>query len=164
MLIEWSEERIEETIRLFRPDAERLGQDFTREDAIESLNNMVALFECLIEIDQRLRKEEMPLKKLAKDCLKVLIDILRTPKQVANIAVPGWYTFQEHPQFRNENFILTMPDGVIGCLSTLSIAAWEGMDSPELIETIKLVSSWLLKKKINTPLGPVWPHTISLEA
>lgn len=56
----WSEERIQETIRFFKPDAEKLGQDFIREDAIESLNNVVALFELLIEIDQRLRKEEMP--------------------------------------------------------------------------------------------------------
>ncbi len=66
-MMEWSEERIEETIKLFKPDAERLGQDFTKEDAIESLNNMVALFELLIEIDRNIKKKEIP----------KLIDILR---------------------------------------------------------------------------------------
>lgn len=55
MMRQWSEERIEETIRLYKPDAERLGQDFTREDAIESLNNVAALIDCLIRVDRRLR-------------------------------------------------------------------------------------------------------------
>jgi len=59
-LTEWSNEMVEETIRVFKPDADRLGQKFTREDAIESLNNMVALFEFLIEMDRDQRKKEMP--------------------------------------------------------------------------------------------------------
>jgi len=59
-LTEWSEDMIEETIRVFKPDADRLGQEFTRGDAIESLNNMVAFAECLIEMDRDLRKKEMP--------------------------------------------------------------------------------------------------------
>lgn len=55
----WSDEMIEQTIVASRPGAEKLGQDFTREDAVESLNNVVALFDLLIEIDQRLRKKEV---------------------------------------------------------------------------------------------------------
>ena len=59
-LTAWSDEMIEETIGVFKPDAKRLGQEFTREDAIESLNNIVAFVECLIEMDRNLRKKEMP--------------------------------------------------------------------------------------------------------
>ena len=59
-MAEWSNELIEETIRVFKPNADRLGEEFTREDAVESINNMVALFDLLIEIDRRLIKEEMP--------------------------------------------------------------------------------------------------------
>lgn len=53
---EWSDELIEKTIALFRPRAEALGRDFSREDAIESINNVVALFEFLIELDRRQKK------------------------------------------------------------------------------------------------------------
>jgi len=59
-LTEWSNEMVEETIRVFKPDADRLGQEFTREDAVESLNNIVAFAECLIDMDRDLRKKEMP--------------------------------------------------------------------------------------------------------
>lgn len=44
---------IENTIKTFKPYADRAGENFTREDAVESLNNMVALFEILIEVDKK---------------------------------------------------------------------------------------------------------------
>jgi len=42
----------------------QLPQYRTREDAVESLNNMVAFAECLIEMDRDQRKKEIP--KLVK--------------------------------------------------------------------------------------------------
>jgi hypothetical protein len=59
-LREWSDEMIEKTIKVFKPYADRIGEDFTREDAVESINNMVALFELLIEVDREQRKIEIP--------------------------------------------------------------------------------------------------------
>ena len=56
----WSDKRIEETIKLFKPYADKAGEDFTGEGAVESLNNMVAFFDLLIETDKKygLVKEE----------------------------------------------------------------------------------------------------------
>jgi hypothetical protein len=57
--MKWSDEYIEKTIKLFKPYADAAGEDFTREDAVESINNMVALFDLLIEMDRAHRREEM---------------------------------------------------------------------------------------------------------
>ncbi len=61
MLREWSDELIEDTIKVFKPYADKIGESFTREDAVESMNNMVALFEILIEFDREQKKIEMPI-------------------------------------------------------------------------------------------------------
>jgi len=58
--MEWSEEFIEKIIKTFKPCAQAKGEDFTRDDAIESIENMVAFAELLIEIDRNHRRTEMP--------------------------------------------------------------------------------------------------------
>ena len=57
---QWSDERIDEAIQVLKPYADEAGEPFTREDAIESMNNLVAFMEVLIEADRDLRKKEMP--------------------------------------------------------------------------------------------------------
>jgi len=57
---QWSEEMIQKTIRALKPYADEAGEDFTRDDAVESMDNMMALFEVLVELDQKQRKEEIP--------------------------------------------------------------------------------------------------------
>ena len=52
MCKEWSDKVIEDTIKVFKPYADAAGEDFTRDDAIESLNNLIAFFEYLIKIDR----------------------------------------------------------------------------------------------------------------
>lgn len=49
----WSDKMIEDTIKVFKPYATRAGEDFTKEDAVESLNNMVAFFDLLIGVDKK---------------------------------------------------------------------------------------------------------------
>lgn len=58
--MKWSEAQIEETIKTFKPYADQAGESFTREDAIESLNNITAFCEYLMELDRELCRREMP--------------------------------------------------------------------------------------------------------
>lgn len=49
----WSDKMIEETVKTFKPYADRVGENFTKDDAVESLNNMVSFFDLLIEVDKK---------------------------------------------------------------------------------------------------------------
>lgn len=118
-----------------------------------------------------LRKEDLRLLKLAKDCIQTLISILLSQKQIHNKTVPGWYVApedirEESEKERNPNgrFILTLPYGVTGCLSVLSLAAWEGIDTPKLFDTIKLLSSWVNQKKVISSSALNWPYALSFES
>lgn len=117
-----------------------------------------------------LRKDDARLLKLAKECIAVLINLLKTPKNIGSASVPGWYVANEFlagdfekEKYPNGSFVLTLPYGVTGCLSVLSLAAWEGIDSPQLYETIKLIASWLRKKQSTTPTEASWPIYTSFE-
>jgi hypothetical protein len=117
-----------------------------------------------------MRKNQWFLNKLAKECLVALVHLLKTPKNLDGNSVPGWYVSPEN-QFMeitkqtcpNGSFNLSMAEGLAGCLSVLSLAAWEGFASPDLVNTINTVASWLQKKTILKDSSICWPHTIPLE-
>ena len=56
----WSENLIERTIKEWQPYVDKsTGEILTRDDAIEILNNVTALFEFLYELDQKYKKTEL---------------------------------------------------------------------------------------------------------
>lgn len=53
----WSKERIQETIDLFGPRYEEMGETITEKDAIEILDNVTQLAELLVDMYLKERKE-----------------------------------------------------------------------------------------------------------
>jgi len=68
----WSKERIQETLDLFGPKYEQMGETLSEQDAIEILDNMTQLANLLIELDIKQRKE---LRKKAR-----LVEKAKVPK------------------------------------------------------------------------------------
>lgn len=118
------------------------------------------------------RKENFACPRLASACLYRLVRILTRRRTVNGHSVPGWHvsqneqlTAENRGNYPNGNFILSLPDGILGCLSILSIAALEGMIIPGQYEIIQEITTWLKGKQGigHATWGTYWHHTFSFE-
>lgn len=111
-----------------------------------------------------LRKDHDQLQILATDCIHRLIQILKQSKYVDNKRVFGCFSpsndFTNYPGIR---FILSTPYGIPGCLSSLSIAACEGIHLSGLFEIINEMADWLKNQQKTSSLGIYWPSTLSFD-
>ncbi|MBA3720941.1 MAG: lanthionine synthetase C family protein [Parachlamydiaceae bacterium] len=112
-----------------------------------------------------LRKDNSRLKKLAKDCIDILVKLLMKSRKVGDVTVPGWYAANEaeQNQYPGGSYILSTTYGVVGCLSVLGLAAWDGIEVPRIHESIKMVSQWLIENRTKVPSGFDWPVEIPFE-
>lgn len=108
-------------------------------------------------------------KKYLKSILELLIKRCQDMNLQSN-KVPGWYCPAEYEiddgekqLFPNGSFNLGLAHGATGILATLSISAINGFIVEHLLETVKNLSNWLWKQKVNTDYGARWPDKVSLE-
>lgn len=115
-----------------------------------------------------LRKENPTLQKLTSDCLYTLIRLLYRERIVDGKKVPGWHVTQEHQlrdlekeKYSKGTLFLDRSNGIIGCLSLLSIATLKGITVSGQLELISEIADWLKNQRIETEFGPAWPAITS---
>lgn len=105
----------------------------------------------------------------AKECLRIIIQNLSSPKIAFELRLEGWYeppnsiedgTRAEYPKGR---FNLSMLHGAPGTLAALAIAACENIWTDGMEDLLMSLSRWLKKKQKKTAFGPAWHHSSSLE-
>lgn len=119
-----------------------------------------------------LRKENSYFQKLVRDFVEIIVNKLMKKKNIGSSEVPGWHISHEDPLFHfdevnkkyaNGGFILSTPEGILGILSTISIAAWEGHTSSSTYKAIEEIVTWLKLRQIKTSHGFSWPYYTGLE-
>lgn len=115
-----------------------------------------------------MRKDHPELYSLATDCIHRLIQLMKRPRFIGKKKVPGWHISQQFQlsedqknQFPQGSFLLSMPYGMLGCLSILSISALEGIALAGLHETITEMAYWLKNQQNNYLEIISWPQIIS---
>lgn len=116
------------------------------------------------------QKEDHSLQHLTERCVKELVEIFKRPTIVGGVEIPRWYippenqlTEEERKKYPEGSFLLSMPLGISGLLSALSIAVISGFYSPGLKETITMMAEWLRLKGEWKEGIPSWSNTISFK-
>ena len=117
-----------------------------------------------------LRQEDRAFQKIAADCINTLIALLEKEKVIDNHRLSSWFVSQENEiletandQFSNGGFILSTPFNIVGCLSVLSLAAWNGNTSQSLYKMIRRIATWLCEQQIKIPEGISWPYIVPFD-
>jgi lantibiotic biosynthesis protein len=112
-----------------------------------------------------MRKEDPEFRRLATDCLYSLVHVLNEKKVIDGKELPAWVISPKHQYGAIDNqgvFSLSVYDGVLGCLSILSLAACEGLVVSGQYEMIDKMVAWVKLHKRDTSLGASWPYIVSV--
>lgn len=100
-----------------------------------------------------LRKNNPTCYRLARECLKRLILLLKSERCIEGHHIRAGCLFQGEQnasekkiKHSNESYSLGIPYGIPGCLSILSLALIDGIEMPGQSEMIQNISSWLKDK------------------
>ncbi len=117
-----------------------------------------------------IRKDNPYLLQLANECVNTLSSLMTLQKEVEDLLVPSWFILQQNLSTEeNKNlylkggYISNYSFGVAGCLTSLALAALNGISSDNSIKTLKSISSWLLEKYNYINQNNFWNSTIPLE-
>jgi lantibiotic modifying enzyme len=110
-----------------------------------------------------LKKKKNPnLAFLQRRCVQAITECLLSEKIMDGQTVPGWHTWGEEAIKQNYSSgysNLSHPYGISGCLSSLSLAALEGVEDPLLDRAMRALSTYILSHR--NPKGR-WPLLATL--
>lgn len=116
------------------------------------------------------RRSDSRFLHYTQKCVAKLVELMNREITFLDQQLSGWYEPNEYlwsdearELYPNGKFTLGMLAGVSGILSTLSVAAFEGIRVQQLDDTISKLVKWLQTKQKELADGSMWPGVVSFE-